>query len=157
MIFNYHCNASGLITIIEAEVELSNHPTHLDGCIRPRPQMSIFNFVVAMTIMVAVYGFQTPIATTKRMTQQLSMAAEQDPLLLRAARGEVVESVPVWMMRQAGRHIKVSQTKKLCFSSFNKTQNPSYIQSHVIRNIETCAKCTKLSENAVRMLMLQLK
>ncbi|CAM9440268.1 unnamed protein product, partial [Hapterophycus canaliculatus] len=29
-----------------------------------------------------------------------------DPLLLRTARGEKVERVPVWMMRQAGRHIK---------------------------------------------------
>lgn len=30
-----------------------------------------------------------------------------DPLLLRTARGEIVERTPVWMMRQAGRHMKV--------------------------------------------------
>jgi hypothetical protein len=30
-----------------------------------------------------------------------------DPLLLRAALGQEVERTPVWMMRQAGRHMKV--------------------------------------------------
>mmetsp|Transcript_165 Transcript_165/g.211 ORF Transcript_165/g.211 Transcript_165/m.211 type:complete len:401 (-) Transcript_165:275-1477(-) len=38
--------------------------------------------------------------------------SQKDPLLIRAARGEKTERTPVWMMRQAGRHIK--EYRDLC-------------------------------------------
>lgn len=55
-------------------------------------------------------GYHYPIKISRNVRTSISMSesdADKDPLLLRAARGEEVERVPVWMMRQAGRHMQI--------------------------------------------------
>lgn len=69
--------------------------------------LRIFSLIVIVYV-AGVNAFTSRnTGSSKTTISALSMSTDKDPLLLRAARGEVIERVPVWMMRQAGRHMKV--------------------------------------------------
>eukprot|EP01084_Bolivina_argentea_P286911 492262_1 len=54
-----------------------------------------------------------------------------DPLMLRAARGEKVERTPVWMMRQAGRHMQCYRDLAMVHKTFRERSETPEIATEI--------------------------
>lgn len=73
---------------------------------------SLVNLILLSAAIVVVCGLD-PLSRVSKLRNSASprffslSALNEDPLLVRVARGEDAERVPVWMMRQAGRHMQV--------------------------------------------------
>jgi uroporphyrinogen decarboxylase len=83
----------------------------------------LFAFLLVSSILNA--SAFAPISDPRASSTLSLRMSSEDPLLLRAARGEEVERVPVWMMRQAGRHMKVYRDLVKKYPTFReRSENP---------------------------------
>ena len=102
------------------------------NCVSIPMKLIVYVYIICCILQKLIYSFQfknsrilsknTKFGPSSSMQMQSkdSSSLTLDPLLLRAARGESVERIPVWMMRQAGRHMKVYQELCKTYKTFRE-------------------------------------
>ena len=95
-----------------------------------------WNSIVVSSSSSSIATTTTTTSTTTTDTPPLSVA---DPLLLRAARGEAVERTPVWMMRQAGRHMKAYRDLVPMYPTFReRSETPKVSLAISLQPFDAC-------------------
>lgn len=70
-------------------------------------------------------------ASSTAASPVVSSQKAEEPLLVRAARGEKVERPPIWMMRQAGRYMKVYQELAKKHPSFRERSEVAELATEI--------------------------
>lgn len=87
--------------------------------------------VLSLFVKCDSYIFNSGVKAKVQPLRMSTPGAEQEPLLLRAARGEEVERVPVWMMRQAGRHMKVYRDLCAKYKTFRERSEIAEVATEI--------------------------
>jgi hypothetical protein len=97
--------------------------------------MLLFAVLILGIYIPFALGFVSVSQGLRLKSSRLQMSSTFDPILLRAARGEKVERPPVWMMRQAGRHMQAYRDLCKTHKTFRERSENADISTEIRYNI----------------------